>query len=40
MKKFHIDRLEKLYNFLGTVKPKKFYWGEWAMNEEIGRAHV
>jgi hypothetical protein len=33
MKKFHIDRLEKLYNFLGTIKPKKFYWGEWAMNK-------
>ena len=32
MKKHHIDRLEKLYNFLGTIKPKKFYWGEWGLN--------
>mgnify|MGYP003354018997 CR=1 FL=1 len=33
MKKFHIDRLEKLYAFLGTVKPKKFYFGSWASDE-------
>ena len=30
MKKFHIDRLEKLYNFLGTVEPKKFDFSSWA----------
>lgn len=30
MKKHHIDRLEKLYTFLGTVKPTKFYFGNWA----------
>lgn len=30
MKKHHIDRLEKLYTFLGTVKPEKFEFGVWA----------
>lgn len=30
MKKHHIDRLEKLYAFLGTIKPKKFKFGSWA----------
>lgn len=29
MKKHHIDRLEKLYDFLGTVKPAKFNFGAW-----------
>ena len=33
MKKFHIDRLEKLHAFLGTVKPKKFFFGSWATDQ-------
>ena len=33
MKKHHINRLEKLYKFLGTVKPKKFNFGSWAISE-------
>ena len=32
MKKYHIKRLEKLYAFLGTVKPVKFNFGSWAEN--------
>lgn len=30
MKKHHINRLEKLYTFLGTVNPKKFDFSSWA----------
>jgi hypothetical protein len=33
MKKHHIDRLEKLHAFLGTVKPKKFNFGSWAASK-------
>jgi hypothetical protein len=35
MKKFHIDRLEKLYNFLGTIKPSKFYFGAWGTTDSV-----
>lgn len=30
MKKHHINRLEKLYAFLGTVEPEKFDFSIWA----------
>jgi len=39
MNKHHINRLEKLYTFLGTVKPKKFNFGSWA-NSESGKPDV
>ena len=40
MQKFHIDRLEKLYAFMGTVKPTKFYFGEWAVAESEETANI
>lgn len=33
MKKHHINRLEKLYTFLGTVNPKKFNFVSWAVSK-------
>lgn len=39
MKKHHINRLEKLYAFLGTIKPNRFYFGEWAMTQEAAEEY-
>lgn len=40
MRKHHIDRLEKLYAFLGTVKPEKFNLCEWAVAGDNNKADV
>jgi len=36
MNKHHINRLEKLYTFLGTVKPEKFDFSSWAQGSHCG----
>jgi hypothetical protein len=39
MNKHHIDRLEKLYTFLGTIKPEKFDFSYWstAANDDTAK---